>query len=197
MEDAQPTPPPLPVEAERRVVEDADARGVPVRLHGGGVWFIPPLPLSPRGQRIAGLMDDIQRAEVDLAAAQRRVSLATKALDEAGDLPAVEAAQAALHGAVRARDADVARVQTAQASLAYDALRCHYRVTPEEASALVTQRAWSDVLAALNGQDTEEAEHRTAFALLARLREAGKEGGESADPFARRSGIGSGGPGVS
>lgn len=186
---------PLPREGPCRVVEDADARGIPVPLQGGEVWYIAPMPLSTRGVRLAQLLDALEAQEVDLAAAQKTVALVTARLDAATDESEVVEAQKRLHGAVARRNEAARSVTATHTEIAFHALRCHYRVTREEASLLVTQRRWPDILAALNGRDTERSQQEAAIDLFARLNAVtkGREGPPSGDPFGPASPNSSGG----
>lgn len=194
--DNLPPAPPLPREGESRVVEDADARGIAVVLQGGETWYVAPMPLSPRGLRIGELFDQLEAAEIRLAAGQRAVALVTEALDTATTEEAVAAAEARLQAATTKRNAHEATLKTLHREIAFHALRSHYKVTREEVGALVTQRHWPDIIAALNGRDTEKAKQDQAIDLFERLnRAAGRRDGEG--PFGRASANASAGAAVS
>lgn len=179
------TPPDLPKEADARLVEDADVRGAAVRLQGGEVWHVPALSLSPRGTKIAEQMDRMESLEIDLRAAQRRVEIAEGRMDAAEDEDAIERATDALKACCQARTKIVHHVEGAQAEIAYHALRCHYRVSREQATALVTQACFEEVLAALNGQKTKMSEVAFAVEVIRRVKQE-QGGGEddSDDPLA-------------
>lgn len=197
-EDDAPEPSkPLPKEGERRIVEDADARGVPVVLQGGEAWYVPSLPLSPRGIRIGALIEALEDLEVEGATAQQGENAAAAALANATDDAAIEAAGKRLKGAAARRrkiDADL-RVQHRE--LAYHALRCHYRVTRDEVGFLVTKRFWPDVVAALQGNDTEASKREMALDLFARLAKITGEEKGRADPVPLGSPTSSGGDAAS
>lgn len=167
---------PLPSEGERRVVEDADARGIAVILQGGETWYIPALPLSPRGLKIAGLIDQLETLEVDSQAASQVEVVAEKRLIEATDDEAIEAARLRLQSAHAKRRQVDQGLRTLHRELAFHALRAHYRVTREEVGRLVTQRHWPDVVAALHGKDTVAAQQEMALALFERLAKAAGKG---------------------
>lgn len=169
-DDIDEAAPALPKEADRRHVEDADARGIPVVLQGGEAWYVPPLPLSPRGQRIAQALDEIEALEVDLAAAQRGVAILAEQLDSAATEDAVETVRDRLRSAAAKRTKCADDLSRVHREVAWHALRSHYRVTREEAGLLVTQRHWPDIMAALNGKDTTRSQEEMALALLARLK---------------------------
>lgn len=178
---------PLPRERARRIAEDADARGIPVVLQGGDAWYVLPLPLAPRGLKIARILDAIEDEEVALGASGKTVALASAALDAADTPEAVEAAKSRLLTAVGARRAVSDVVSGLYRDLGYHALRSLYRVTEEEAARLVTQRRFADVIQALNGRDTERSQQEMAIALFERLRKS-MEGAASAGPLGSRSG---------
>lgn len=190
-----PKPPPLPKEGERRIVQDADARGIEVVLQGGETWYVSPLPLSPRGLRLAGLMEQLEAKEVALSAAQRTVSLLAARLDEAKDESEVAEAEKRLLGAVAARTKVADEISTTHREIAFHALRSTYRLTREEAGALVTQRRWPDILAALNGRDTERSQQEAAIELFQRMHALTKRDEGQAGPFAPASPSSSGGAG--
>lgn len=175
----------LPREADRRRVEDADARGIAVRLEGGETWYVPPLPLSPRGGRIADLMDAMMGAEVRLQSAIKRVEIAERALMDAEDVEAVDAAEERLRDYVRQREAVSDDLQAHCSQIAYHALRCMYEVTEDEAKRLVSQRYFEEVLQAVNGQSTQTSDIEFAAQVMARLGEVkGGNGGDAGVPFA-------------
>lgn len=183
--DDDATPPVLPKEGERRIVEDADARGIAVVLQGGETWYVPPLPLSPRGQRIAELLDALERHEVDHAAAQRTVAVVSDRLDAASSEADIEEARLRLASAVEKRTKVADVLASTHREIAFHALRTHYRVTRDEAGVLVTQRHWPDVIAALNGRDTTRSQEEMALALLTRLKAIQGEVDSPAGPFDR------------
>lgn len=187
--DQDPTPPPpLPREAACRLVEDADARGIPVELQGGETWYVTALPLSPRGQRLADLIDESQRVSIEGAGADRIVDICSKTLDTANTAEEVEQAMRHLQGAVEKRSAVEKRIETIRAEIAYHALRSQYRVSRSEVDRLVTARHFPEILAALNGQETKAAGIEAAFAALRRWHEiTNGRGGDPLDgraPFA-------------
>lgn len=172
---------PLPREAACRIVEDAEVRGLPVVLSGGETWYVAPIALNPRGQRLAELMDSLTDLDTDSLAAEKGCSLAQKALEAAETEEAVEAAATRLKGAAaRLRRAEAA-LMAARSEVAYHALRSLYRVTREESDVLVNQRHWGDVVAAVNGRDTSEVEQARALRLVQILK--GQAGLKPEDPF--------------
>lgn len=193
MDEETRTRQPLPKEAERRRpdAEDADASGTPVTLQGGEAWYIPHLTFSDRGGRIFGLMDQIQTAEVGHATAQRAVDLRADALERCEDVDELEGLGRALEVATEKRDKAVDQIQRLQRELVYHALRGFYRVSRDEADALCPQRVFDEILAALNGQETKEAQVQQALEILRRAREEGAP--EPGRPFVpETSGAGAG-----
>lgn len=188
--DQDPTPPPaLPREASCRLVEDADARGIAVELQGGETWYVSPLPLSPRGQKLADLIDESQRVSIEGAGADRIVDICTKTLDTANTVEEVEQAMRHLTNAVEKRGVVEKRIEVLRAEIAYHALRTQYRLSRGDVDRLVTSRHFAEILAALNGQETKAAGIEAAFAALRRWHEiTNGRGGDPLDgkaPFAR------------
>jgi hypothetical protein len=186
---------PLPKEGDRRIVEDADARGLVVVLQGGESWYVAPMPLSPRGERIAALVDQLEGEEVDALAAQRGENSAEARLLAAETDADIETARGRLQGAAKRRREANAKIATLHREIAFHALRSHYRLTREEVGLLVTQRHWQDVVNALHGRDTMESQRRLALDLMERMA-AITGGGRKANaevPFVQPSASASGG----
>lgn len=187
----------LPKEEERRVVEDADARGIAVVLQGGETWYVQPLPLSPRGLKIGALIDQLETLEVDAQSAGRGEAVAEGRLLKAEEDADIEAATKRLHGARERRAKVMQNLKVQHRELAYHALRSHYRLTRDEVGILVTQRHWPDIVAALHGKDTEGTQRELALDLFARLAAATSKAKESADPGPLASATASAGAAVS
>jgi hypothetical protein len=183
MTDTPESLPPLPREADRRVVEDADARGMPLTLAGGERWFIPPLPLSPRGQVIATLLDSLTDLNVDAVAAQRTADLLQGRLEACQDEDEIGRLAGRLKAASEALARVEDRIATVQAEVAWNALRTHYKVTREESDRLINRRHWRDVLSALQGRETEEHCREVALAFLKQVGDRGGNGSQPSGPF--------------
>lgn len=174
----------LPKESERRQVTDADARGMPLVLCGGERWYVPALPLSPRGQKIADLLDSLTDLNIESASAQRRCEITQKALEEASTDSAIDDAGKRLRAATVALDGAEKKIQTVRGEVAFHALRAHYRVTREEVDLLLTTRHWPDLLSALNGQESQEHLREIALQFFERMNNRGGNGSQPSGPFA-------------
>lgn len=177
------SPPSLPSEADRRIVEDADARGMPLTLSGGERWYVPPLPLSPRGEVLARLLDSLTDLNVDAVAAQRTADLLQGKLEASTDEDEITALAGRLRKAVEALAKVEDRIAGVQAEVAWNALRTHYRVSREESDRLVTRRHWRDLLSALQGRETEEHVREVALRFLQEMNARGGDGSRPSGPF--------------